>query len=273
MRDWEEYKHIWVNELERLRNSEDPLNKKIYTFIEQSMEVNCVPPIGIELSVAEYSRLRKAGYDLKEIHGWCYSGKDMHERVRLISYIEESGRTKKIGVTTPRKGFYYVRGVNKKDAVLSCYYNYQNHDEFLSETVEISRGPFYNYVSIGPKQQSIGVGDIIEVKTDPILVEYSKNGNNLNAYKIEWTLTKHSKLSSSDCAQLRSEIDKLKLEGYYCECVIADAKYDRAEVRACIKDKLDLPFTDNDIENAQKELKQIKEQIAYNEGLLENCEK
>ena len=270
MKKWEEYKHLWSEEVIRLRYSENRLDKMKYSFLEEGLEMSCIPPVGIELSVMEYRQLKETGYNLHEIHGWCYSGKDMHERVRLTSRIVESGRTKNIGMTTPRKGYYYVRKVCKENAIFLCYYNYQRSDEFIEETVEISKIPFYNFVSIGPKKQSIGVGDIIEVKTDPVLVEYSKNGHSLNSYKIEWNLIKHPKLSYAECDKIRHEIDKLKEEGNYCERIISDAECDRAEVRACIKDKLDLSFTDNDIENAQKEIIRIKEQIAYYEGLLNN---
>ena len=263
MKKWEEYKQLWSDEVIRLRNSENRLDKMKYAYIEQGLEMSCIPPMGIELSVIEYSHLKEAGYNLHEIHGWCYSGKDMHERARPYN----------VGTTTPRKGFYFVRLINKEDARLLCYYNFKSRNEFLEETVEISKIPFYNFVSIGSKKQSIGVGDIIEVKANPVLVECSKNDHSLNSYKIEWNLIKHPKLSSAECNKIRSEIGKLKEEGYYCERLISDEEYDRAEVRACIKDKLDMPFTDNDIDMAQKEIIRIKEQIAYYQGLLDNCEK
>lgn len=258
MKKWEEYKQLWSEEVIRLRYSENRLDKMKYSFLEEGLEMSCIPPVGIELSVMEYRQLKEARYNLHEIHGWCYSGKDMHERVRPYN----------VGITAPRKGFYYVRQINNEKAVLLCFYNYKNHNEFLEEIVVISKIPFFNYVSVGPKKQIIGIGDIIEVKNNPILVE--KNNHSLNSYKIEWNLFKHPRLSSAECDKIRSEVDKLKEEGYYCERIISDAECDRAEVRACIKDKLDLSFTDNDIKNAQKEIIRIKEQIAYYEGLLNN---
>ena len=82
MKTWEDYKQSWSNEIERLRYSENQLDKMKYAYIEQGLDMSCIPPVGIELPITEYRQLKEDGYDLHEIHGWCYSGKDMHERVR-----------------------------------------------------------------------------------------------------------------------------------------------------------------------------------------------
>ena len=261
MKDWEEYKRMWADEVERLRNSEDEIDKLCYKYLEEGLIMSRIPPVGVELSIVEYKELKDAGYNLNEIHGWCYSGRAIHERVRPYD----------VGLNTPRKGFYFVRQIIRDKSIFVCYYNYKDCKEFLEETVEISKIPFYNYVSTGPVKQQIGVGDIIEVSDQPILKEYSENGHNKNSYKIVWSLKKHPQLSFEECKKIQNEINMLKETAACYERIVSDAQYDRAEVRACIKEKLDQPFTDDDIIKAQAELKNINEQIAFYYGLLENC--
>lgn len=260
MKAWEEYKRMWTDEVERLRNSEDELDKLVYKYLEEGLLMSRIPPVGVELSIAEYKELKEAGYNINEFHGWCWSGREMHERIRPAN----------LGLQTPRKGFYFVRQIVADKSILICYYNYKNCSDFLDETVEISRVPFYNAVSIKPKVQNIGVGDIIEVKCAPELILHSENGKNLNAYRIEWNLIKHPQLSLEEREKIRKDIVQLKQDGYVWEHIISDANCDRAEVNACIKEKFDLPFTAEDIKKAQAELVKIKEQIEYYEGLIDN---
>lgn len=166
MKTWDEYKQMWAEEVERLRNSEDGIDKLCYKYLEEGLIMSRIPPVGVELSIAEYKGLKEAGYKLNEIHGWCWSGREMHDRVRPAN----------VGVKTPRKGFYYVRQIVPDQSILICYYNYKDCRDFLEESVEISKAPFYNVVSIKPKIQNIGVGDIIEVRSDPKLIMHSRNG-------------------------------------------------------------------------------------------------
>lgn len=251
---------MWADEVERLRNSEDEIDKLCYKYLEEGLIMSRIPPVGVELSIVEYKELKDAGYNLNEIHGWCWSGREMHDRVRPAN----------VGLKAPRKGFYQVRQIVPDEHMLICYYNYKNCSDFLDETVEISKAPFYNVVSIKPKVQNIGVGDIIEVKRAPELILHSTNGQNLNAYRIEWNLIKHPQLSLEEREKIRRDIDELKREGYIWERVISDANCDKAEVNACVKERLDLPFTAEDARKAKLELVKIKEQIAYYEGLLNN---
>lgn len=260
MKTWEEYKRMWADEVERLRNSEDELDKLVYKYLEEGLVMSRIPPVGVELSIAEYKELKEAGYNLNEIHGWCWSGREMHDRIRPAN----------VGIQTPRKGFYHVRQIVADKSILICYYNYKSSSDFLDEMVEISRVPFYNAVSIKPKVQIISVGDIIEVKRAPELILHSENGENLNAYKVEWNLTKHPQLSLEDREMIKRDIAQLKQDGYIWERIISDSNCDQAEVNACVKERLDLPFTAEDVRRAKLELVKIKEQIAYYEGLIEN---
>lgn len=83
-------------------------------------------------------------------------------------------------------------------------------------------------------------------------------------------MIKHQRLNLEESEKIRRYIDELKHEGYLWERIISDANCDRAEVNACIKERLDLPFTTEDVIKAKSELVKIKEQIAYYDGLLKN---
>ena len=195
MRTWEECKREWEAELERMRNSNDEYSQKVVPLLEIGLEPFCFPPIGINLSSSEYKGFIQLGRDLKQIHGWCWSGKDIHERVRLNTKMPTSdnptGTGNPPGVKVPRKGFYKVLEVNN-DKTIYCYYNYKDFDCFVEETIIIiDARKLYNLHSIGPKQHNIHAGDIIWVKKDPALVEQNYKGKYSNSYKIEWDFKVH----------------------------------------------------------------------------------
>lgn len=174
LQDWENYK-------EKLRNSADPLVRKI--FYEPINKGIKWPMIGICLSIEEYQRFVAEGRRIEDIMGYCESGKQTHEDVRLAKNVGMST----IGLTTPRNGFYKVVAVSGDD--ITCYYNHDRGDAFLDETVEISSKPLYNKASVGPKAYRIKAGDIIKVE-DVDLVELTYNGNPYSTYKIIWDFYK-----------------------------------------------------------------------------------
>ena len=131
MKDWEEYKRMWADEVERLRNSEDEIDKLCYKYLEEGLIMSRIPPVGVELSIVEYKELKDAGYNLNEIHGWCWSGREMHNRVRPA----------KVGLKAPRKGFYQVRQIVPDEHMLICYYNYKNYNFCID---------FWNFVNDQP---------------------------------------------------------------------------------------------------------------------------
>lgn len=146
---------------------------------------------GIHLTIDEYNIFKKENRNIEQIHGWCNSGKYIHEMERLCSHLPSSdnpsGVGNNIGLKTPRKGFYRVIDVlDDKECTLVCYYNYHDPDEFVEEEVEISSRPLYNKSSIGPKDHLLKVGDILHVKEDVQLVEAKYDGKVYTAYKIVW---------------------------------------------------------------------------------------
>ena len=177
-RTWEECLQDWSDYLNRIRDSSNPLNKSILSSIENGLEPSVFPPVGICLTVDEYNYFFFFLRDIKEIYGWCESGKKIHDCVRLSTKYGQ-----RIGPDTPRKGFYKVVDVNSDE--VKCLYNYRRYTTFYDEIITIKLHPFYNNVSEGPKAVQLMVDDIIEVK-DVLLVDSVYDGKRDKAYKVIW---------------------------------------------------------------------------------------
>lgn len=190
MRTWEDCKREWKRKLERLRASNNEMDRKYAQLLEEGNEPLCFPPIGIELSLNEYHLFDLQSQDIKEIHGWLPFGRDIHERVRSVfrlPNIEDPNRLgPKIKETTPRKGYYWVLGLSETNQnILVCRYNAFGDKEFGFENVEINKIPLFSKYADKP-QRRIKEGDIIQVKEHPTLLVVDKEGKKVGAYKIVW---------------------------------------------------------------------------------------
>ena len=195
-----EYKNIIVEDSQqgRIRTSQSIGTKRIRTWdeclkewAENKLDSRIKNMFGIHLTIEEYNIFKKEKRNIEQIHGWCNSGKYIHEMERLCSHLPSSdnpsGVGNNIGLKTPRKGFYRVIDVlDDKECTLVCYYNYHDPDEFVEEEVEISSRPLYNKASIGPKDHLLRVGDLLHVKEDVQLVEAKYDGKVYTTYKIVW---------------------------------------------------------------------------------------
>lgn len=187
-RSWEDCEQLWREKYAEYAKQETEFAKLIFPLLERNLEPSKMPPIGICLTAEEYVRFKAEGRDFKRIHAWCWSGHDIHERMRLHLNPVNIQHEYCVGVKTPRKGLYKV--IEKHDAMLRCYYlgkevrNDQNELDFLEETVEINSSPLFNYNSIGPKDYSIEVGDIIRVDDNRLV---SSPRFNSKTYAITWS--------------------------------------------------------------------------------------
>ena len=150
-----------------------------------------MPPIGICLTAEEYKRFKAEGRDFKRIHAWCWSGREMHNMVRLnlnTPHMLKTGENL-LGLQTPRKGIYKVVGINEN--ILQCYYladevlNAEGELDFLDEIVEINSRPLYNYYSSGPKGHELKIGDIIRVLDNQLKKLHLSEGK---TYAITWSI-------------------------------------------------------------------------------------
>ena len=183
---WKEYCEQW-----------DKRGKHILNEGEMS-----VIPNGIELTPSEYRYFREHGFDLDRIAGWCMSGRDAHEFMRLIapapgysadaSEEDWSGEIIDLGMLAPRAGFYKV--VKIDDVKADCYYTRSRTLDFLDEIVTINLEPLYNKRSSrGPKDWKIKEGDIINVMRTSVkryfFPEHLEEAKELTyAYRVEWRI-------------------------------------------------------------------------------------
>ena len=187
-RSWEDCEQLWREKYAEYAKQESEFARLIIPLLERNAEPSTMPPVGICLTAEEYVRFKAEGRDFKRIHAWCWSGHDIHERMRLHLNPVNIQHEYCVGVKTPRKGLYKV--IEKHDAMLRCYYlgkevrNDQNELDFLEETVEINSNPLFNYNSIGPKDYSIEVGDIIRVDDNRLV---SSPRFNSKTYAITWS--------------------------------------------------------------------------------------
>jgi len=188
-RSWEDCERLWQEKYSEYAKQETEFAKIIFPLLECNHEPSTMPPIGICLSSEEYIRFKEEGRDFKKIHAWCWSGHEMHERMRLhLNSPINLQNEYCVGLKTPRKGIYKV--VEKNDVMLRCYYlgkdvrNEKNELDFLAEIVEINSNPLFNYNSVGPKDYSIEVGDIIRVDDNKLV---SSPRFNSKTYAITWS--------------------------------------------------------------------------------------
>lgn len=190
-RSWEECEQLWRLEYDRFAKQETEASSVIYKMLSQGLVPSSMPPIGICLTAEEYKRFKAEGRDFKRIHAWCWSGREMHETVRMTlntPYMAKCGENI-VGIQTPRKGIYKVVGIN--DTILQCYYlgeDVRNEDDeldFLDEIVEINSRPLYNYYSKGPKRHEIEIGDIIRVQDNQLIKLHLSEGK---TYAITWSI-------------------------------------------------------------------------------------
>lgn len=189
-RTWDDCVEEWNAYVSCLRQSKNMLAQMILKMIESGLDTASFFPIGICLTVDEYNIFKSEGRNLKEILGWCESGNDIHERLRLTHNMSRFDDNC-IGLSTPRKGFYEIVEVCS-DNTVKCHFNYRRFTVFNDDIVTIRRQPFYNYVSVGPKTSDLYVGDIIEVKEDVSLVDCFYNENSYKAYRLVWDFIKKS---------------------------------------------------------------------------------
>ena len=185
-RSWDELKSLWQGVYHSIEGGETELDRKYFELLKNGLSPTCMPPVGVCLSSDEYKYYKASGYDLRSIHAWCWSGKDIHEEMRLHF-------DKIVGALTPRVGYYKVVGADikegEKPARLYCYYiakdirNKGNELDFVDEVVEINPSPLYNYYSHGQKNAEIKEGDIIKVLYNGIRDLHRTEGK---AYVIYW---------------------------------------------------------------------------------------
>lgn len=136
-RTWEECVEEW-NALKRFYiTSENPKHSMIRSSLENGSIPFKIPPFGIKLSAFEYSKFKNERRDLREIEGWCASGRNIYNHLVTDSKLKkELSSNAKI----PRRGFYkLVQIVNPytSNCTLLCYFNFENSDEFVEEIIEI----------------------------------------------------------------------------------------------------------------------------------------
>lgn len=190
-RSWEECEQLWRQEYDRLAKQETEAASIIYKMLSQGSVPSSMPPIGICLTAEEYKRFKAEGRDFKRIHAWCWSGREMHNMVRLnlnTPHMLKTGENL-LGLQTPRKGIYKVVGINEN--ILQCYYladevlNAEGELDFLDEIVEINSRPLYNYYSSGPKGHELKIGDIIRVLDNQLKKLHLSEGK---TYAITWSI-------------------------------------------------------------------------------------
>lgn len=136
-RTWEECVEEW-NALKRFYiTSENPNHSRIRRLLEDGYIPQQMLPFGIKLSAFEYSKFKNEKRDLREIEGWCASGRNIYNHLVTDSKLKkELSSNAKI----PRRGFYkLVQIVNPytPNCTLLCYFNFENSDEFVEEIIEI----------------------------------------------------------------------------------------------------------------------------------------
>jgi hypothetical protein len=186
IRRWEELKNIWQGIYRSIEVGKNERVKKNFELLRNGLSPTCMPPIGVCLSTDEYRFYKSEGYDLRSIHAWCWSGKDIHEIMRL--HLD-----KVVSALTPRVGYYKVVRADTKEGEkptrLYCYYIVKpilkgsEELDFLEELVEINPSPLYNYYSYGPKNAEIKEGDIIKVLSNDIRDLHRTEGK---TYVIHW---------------------------------------------------------------------------------------
>lgn len=106
-----------------------------------NIEQNRIPwgseiPFGIQLTIKEYNKFKNEQRSLSEIAGWCESGEAMYNH---ICQHTRMNKTLPAPRRVPRIGYYKIVEIIKHETgcTYKCYYNYNNPDEFVEETIEI----------------------------------------------------------------------------------------------------------------------------------------
>ncbi len=122
---------------------------------------------------------------------WASSGKLAFEKMRDQNEL-------RVGKLSPRLGYYQVCDVNYEDGAsyMYCKYNMRDALYFVDEIVKVKISPFNNKFSLGPKKETIKVGDIIQVEHPVLLVESSYDANPYQSYKVIWKFIKHTDMYS-----------------------------------------------------------------------------
>lgn len=197
IRSWEDLEELWLDMYHKYEKQETEYDGIVFKMLSQGQVPAAMPPIGVCLTAEEYARYKSEGQDFNKIHAWCWSGRDMHETMRLhlntpnwVTYGENI-----VGVTTPRQGIYKIVRIESNNeeipTKLFCYYigkevkNENNELDFLEEIVEVSASPLYNYYSDGPKSTILNVGDVIAIQKNRLQKLHRSSGS---TYAITWTI-------------------------------------------------------------------------------------
>lgn len=176
MRTWEELEQLWFNMYREYEKQEGQVP-------------SVMPPFGVCLTTKEYAHYKSEGRNLRKIHAWCWSGREMHATMRMHLNTPSMAKIGEpiVGPLTPRIGIYKV--VRMDSDSLYCYYlgkdirDVDNNLDFLEEIVEINPSPLYNYYSKGPKDYDIVTGDIIIVSDNQLKQLHLSEGK---TYSITW---------------------------------------------------------------------------------------
>lgn len=189
VRSWDELEQLWLDMYHKYEKKETEYDEVVYNMLSQGLIPSAMPPIGVCLTTEEYALYKSERQDFKKIHAWCWSGRDMHETMRV--YLNTPSMTKIgepiVGLLTPRKGIYKV--IRMDSSSLYCYYlgkdirDEDNNYDFLEDIVEINPSPLFNYYSKGPKEYDIATGDIIIVTDNQLKKLHQSEGK---TYSITW---------------------------------------------------------------------------------------
>lgn len=254
LQKWNEYKTLRQEHLEK----EHP-NGEWKTYPNKGPYFH-----GQLMSIPDYRYFRDHSFPIEEIQAYCLSGRTIYEKIKGWTLKEscehydfwEENQWQSLPLhikNNPyRPGFYKIILIDEK---IHAFYSAVFTQDFIEE--EIPPFNIYPLLRTG-LSQDLKQGDIILIKRCIL------NGD--NHYNIEWENLKKG-------YWIKGEIRNLQEQAYYIERFISDVEYDRAEVRSCIKDKVDFPISDSKIQNLKNEIGGLKEQIKYYEELLEKWKK
>lgn len=169
IRTWEECKEQWQSMLQdkirQCEQSDKPWARSEADIYRMGQVPYSFPPVGLELSIDEYLQFQKEHRRIDEIHGWCRTGKAIHDYYKTKANWEA-------GKYNPREGFYKIvrapfsdlwlddsfksaidyeqalKGeegyINSANSFCDCYYNCMDGEAFLEEPVTIRINPLFN---------------------------------------------------------------------------------------------------------------------------------
>lgn len=172
-----------------------------------------------QLTNDEYRLLVENNYAPYSMEAFPPSGAGIHRIMEILQPIEKCSESHKwqytmelngkmvqayhardflLGSMTPRYGFYKIieKRIIEDTEILVCYYNMESCEDFIEEEVSIHNRNFYTKNSVGPKNECIQKGMIIQVLQPTHLVQctyidqHTKICKTYKAYKVTWDIIK-----------------------------------------------------------------------------------